>query len=266
MTKKIAKSQKILALSMRGGGARTGAYLGALKALEEQKIEVSMLIGSSGGAYVAGLYAAGLTIDQILEHMKGNTRRHYFGINSIRGRALIGDNKRLRHINKAVRDIDIKDTKKKFWIQVTNLGTQSSEILSKGNLAKAIVASGALPILMRPIELDGCVYIDGDVSSGFAVKFLKAQGADLVLGLSCSSYGDQKKKDHFSLVNRAVEPFRISQKIIREMDQKLNPVDLLLDNLGDSEIRIWDYARSEEVMQKGYVQTMEKMDEIKKVL
>lgn len=125
-------------------------------------------------------------------------------------------------------DSKLEECKIKTFIQLTDLETGESEIFKKGPIAELVFTSSAMTIVTKPYLYDVECCIDGDVSSGFAVEFLKQQGADVVIGLSCNK-DDQYvlSNNHTSIINRALDSFQIAGKTIRSLDQKLDPVALL---------------------------------------
>ncbi len=257
------KQTKKLALSMRGGGARAGAYLGVLEALEEEKIEIHSIIGASGGAYIGGLYALGRSIEEIEGHMARQTFSNYFGWDAIKDFSLFSDDKSVPFLDIITRGKKIQDTKIKLYIQVTNLDKQKIEVFEKGDLAQAIYASMAMPILVKPYEIDGIHYADGDLISGFDTKFLKQKGADVVLGLTPMDMNfKNNREEHKSISSRVMDMYEMMIRTIRQMDQKIDPVDLLLDNLADNSIGVLDLPSGIAQRARGKKITKKNMDKI----
>lgn len=264
MFKKIfkKKSKKKVALSMRGGGARCAAYIGVLRAFEENDIKVDMIAGASGGAVVAGAYSFGIALDKIVEHFIKYTFGQYFGWDSIKDLTLLSDDKTIQFMRKLVGNAKIEDLPIELLVQATNLDTGIGNYFTTGDLALAIIASSSMPIITKPVEIDGVLYCDGGISSSYAVEKLKEKGADVVIGLISSTSTNDNLN---GIQQRIIRPFDIMGDRIRELDQRLAPVDLLIDKLGIG-YSIFDNIKSEEIAKQGYERALELMPEIKKLL
>jgi NTE family protein len=125
------------------------------------------------------------------------------------------------------------------------------------------VASSALPGVTRPVEFDSKKYVDGELSSGFGVNFLRKRGADVVLGLNTTHLHNPWKFE--GLYEKYVAPFSITVTRLLELDQKLAPVDLVIDYLG-MDAGLLDFSKAEELAEDGYRKTIEVMPQIKELL
>lgn len=261
---KLKKKQKKLGLSFRGGGARCGIYLGVLKALEEENIKIDYIIGASWGAMVGSLYATGVPLDKLYSAFKTFGPDDFVNLwYSVKTMSLVSRDKTVAYMHNLIGDINIEDCKIKTYIQVTNLDTKECEILDKGPLIEALFASSAVPLLFRPVEINGKLYIDGDFSAGFGADFLKSKGAEKVIGLT--SMYDKGFSGHFDITARVLEPFDILINKIRKLDQQIYPVDLLLNSF-KTDLGITDFKNGADLMELGYVETKKRMGEIKRVV
>lgn len=258
---------KKLAISLRGGGANAAAYIGVLKALEEDQIKVDMIIGSSGGAIVGGLYSIGLGIDEIEGIFKETSIRNYVNFDSVRDLALVSSERALDFLHNVTEGKNIEETETKLFIQATNVVTKNCDILEQGDLATAIIASSAIPLIVKPVEFNGNLFIDGDVTAGYGVEILRLKGSDIILG--ANSYGNkyiEDKEDHMKFINRILDPFIISQIKIRELDQRIWPVDILVDDLADPALNVIDFQSATSLINKGYEETKKALPKLKELL
>lgn len=263
----MKKQQKKLALSMRGGGMKVGAYLGVLDVLEEEGIEVDMIIGSSGGAYVGALYALGRSVDEIQEHMEKQHFRNYFGWDAIKDLSLFSDDMTVPFLRQIAGDAKIEDTKIKLMIQATDLNNETLTVFDKGDLAGAIYASMAMPVLVKPYEMDGKLYADGDIYAGYEASFLREQGAEVVVGMTpLNEQHVPEIQNHSGMVGRALDAYWIMVKRIRELEQKLDPVDLLLDDLATPDVGLLDIKKGIALRERGREIAKAKIPEIKELL
>lgn len=203
-----------IGLVLGGGGARGAAHVGVLKVLEEMKIPIDCIAGNSMGAIVGGLYAAGLSPGEIEREMVGmdwddvlddKPRRpdqqfrrkrdddnylikKYVGVQDgkielplgyIQGQKFDMELARLTHHVSGLKTFD--DLPVPFRAVATDIETGKMVVLSKGNLARAIRASMAVPGAFDPVEIDGRLLVDGLVSNNVPVDVGRAMGADVLI-------------------------------------------------------------------------------------
>ena len=209
-----------IGLVLSGGGARGAAHVGVLKVLEENRIPVDVISGTSFGAIVGGLYAAGYSADELEEILENIDWKE-----SLSGRAprdersfkrkqdddgflikfkigikdgelrlpngLITPNNLRLTLQDLVNEIsnvdDFDDLAIPFRAVATDLETGMAVVLERGNLASAMVASMAVPALFPPIEHDGRLLVDGGVSNNVPVNVARAMGADIVIVVDIST-------------------------------------------------------------------------------
>ncbi|MDX2454606.1 patatin-like phospholipase family protein, partial [Desulfosarcina sp.] len=203
-----------IGLCLAGGGARGGAHIGVLKVLEEMRIPVDCIAGTSIGSIVGGLYAAGMTpaemdstlcgIDWIdlfddapdrkLISFRRKEEDHlpYFdfeiGLGSqglkipagfVAGTKLLF---LLREITLPTVDIrDFNDLPIPFRAIATNLDSGEVAVIDHGTLADAMRASMAIPGAFTPHVIDGETLVDGGFLRNVPYEEVKAMGADIVI-------------------------------------------------------------------------------------
>lgn len=260
----MAKKQRKLALSLRGGGAKCAAYLGVIRAFEEEGINIDMIIGSSGGAVTGGGYAFHKDVDIVLDHFQQYTSERYFGMTDLlKELRLVSDDKSIAFARELVGKMQIENADIQLFIQATNLTSGENTIFDKGEAAIAGVASSAVPWLVKPITIDGEQYIDGDYSSGFANSFLKSKGAEVVIGMCVN--GGTHATVKTDLVSKISRPIDIMTARIRQLDQKLDPVDYLIEDLA-GDFTFTDFKKAHEIADHGYEVAQGKLTEIKDLL
>lgn len=209
---KEAKIPKV-GLVLSGGGAKGFAHIGVIKVLEEAGVQIDYIGGTSMGAFVGGLYASGYTAteldsvfrevnftnlirDKVERSQKTNYERQADERYAV---ALPFDNFKLQvpsaiskgqnTYNRLVRLVDHIDQTQfdklpiPFLCIATNVVTGEEVLLEEGYLPEVISASGALPSLFRPVEIDGALYTDGGVTNNYPVEALKAKGVDIIIGV-----------------------------------------------------------------------------------
>ena len=222
----LASSRPKIALVLSGGGARGGAHVGVLKVLEEKKIPIDFIVGTSMGALVGGLYASGKTPQEIEDLLVNTDWKKYIRTDFNRadtpmrkkaneyiyqGRLGLGINAQnnvvlptgvLRRQPMLFKFLDetqdvenIKDFNKlkiPFRAVATNIQNGESVVLKSGSLAKAIYASASIPGGFQPINIDGIDLVDGGVSDNIPIDVAKEMGADIIIAVDVS---ENFKKD-----------------------------------------------------------------------
>jgi len=209
-------SRPRIGLVLGGGGARGGAHVGVLRVLEELRVPVDAIAGTSMGAIVGGLYAAGLSAAQIEEQLTGidwglvfNNKpprrdieyrrkqddphllvKFELGFHDGRFRfpaGVIGAHrpnlllKMLTLPAAAVADFD--SLRVPFRAVATDLGTGEMVVLRRGDLPAAILASLSIPGVFPPVEIDGRYLVDGGVVRNLPVDVVRAMDVDVVIAV-----------------------------------------------------------------------------------
>lgn len=257
------RKQKRLGLSLRGGAGRAAGYIGVFRALNESDISIDYMIGSSMGANIAVLYGMGLSEKEIIEIVSRFQLKNMLSLESIKELTLLGIHKAEVEIEPILKNIRLEDLKIPVFIQATNLNTRKSEIFEKGLLKQLIMATCAFPFYIPPIQINDSYYIDGDITSGYSVEYLKRKGADVVMGLSAGKMTSEE--NHNSLLSRFLDPIMIASENFRSKDLELHPLDIHIDNLG-LDAGPFSYDKFPELINNAYNVTMAKMPEIKERL
>ena len=173
---------------LSGGGARGFAHLGIIKLLEELGIRPFAIAGTSVGAIVGALYAAGKRPDEIIEMLKSNA---YFGWSAITWKKDgFFSMEVLRKILKDNLEGNNFDTlKTKLFVAATDLIKGESVIISKGNLVEAVIASASIPVIFEPVKSADKLLVDGGILNNFPVEPL-TNICDVIIGSYVNKIGD----------------------------------------------------------------------------
>ena len=162
MTEETRKQDVALVLS--SGGARGLAHIGAIEELEANGYRISSIAGSSMGALIGGVYAAG-KIKEFREWMKGIDRKKMLELTdfSLSLNHIVKGTRIIEAIMEFVPDVPIEDLPIPYCAVATDLKAGKEVVFSKGSLFKAIRASISLPSFYEPVERDNMILIDGGV-------------------------------------------------------------------------------------------------------
>jgi NTE family protein len=256
-------SQKFrsFALSLSGGGARGIMHAGFLKALDEAGLKPAALAGASMGAIVGAMYASGVKPDDMLKAIKVPEFRNLHTWIGLKGG--FGSLDQLRKQLAAFVKVKTFDKLSiPLTISVTNLNTAKNELISKGNLHDAVVASSSIPILFVPTKIGKYYYVDGGVTNNMPVDCLKKRGR-MIIGLN-SNHTDELDKEFKSMLAVGERCLRI---VVRnnEMDQ-MQHCDLVIDPEELRSYSTFDFDVADKIFEIGFKAGKDHLDEIKSKL
>lgn len=183
-------SRTATGLVMAGGGARGLAHLGVYRALQEAGVEIDAVGGTSIGAVMAAYVASDRPWDKVMANARRAFSTNPTGdwnplpwLSLFRGR-------RLRQIlQHAVDDLlgtdtDVEDLWKPWFCVTTNYSHAREQVLRRGPLVKALLASTAIPGALPPVLHEGELMCDGGSFNNFPVDVMRAQrGIGRVIGI-----------------------------------------------------------------------------------
>ncbi|MEM0517260.1 patatin-like phospholipase family protein [Aequorivita flava] len=246
-----------LGLVLSGGGARGAAHIGALKAFKEVGISPTHISGTSVGAIVGALYAAGIPWAEILRFFKSTSIFHAkrFAFN----KPGFLDTEKFYDDLKVLLPADNFDAlKKPLFITATNIITGKLKIFSKGQLIKPVIASASFPGVFTPTEINGSHYIDGGILNNFPVEPLQ-KNCDKIIGVYINSIKKVSIKDlkySYSVADRAL-------KIRAEADSvaKFEMCDLVIAPKNLGEFGVFGLNNTDVIFEMGYNATIKAIKE-----
>ena len=252
-----------LALVLSGGGARGTAHIGVLKVLEELHVVPDLIVGTSMGSIIGGLYAAGYAPEEI-EALLGvidwksiffdrlpredltfrrkqddtpwfiplklrfENHKPYLPAGVLGGQELEFWLRRLALRATAVDDFD--DLPIPYRAVAMDLATSDAVVLGSGNLADAMRASMAVPGLLAPVVLDGRSLVDGGSAANLPIGIARELGADRIIAVNISTPLDTEPKDRtfFQVLTHLTDfltagSVQADLKLLREGDVLIQP-------------------------------------------
>jgi NTE family protein len=209
-----------IGLVLGGGGAKGGAHIGVLKVLEELRIPIDFIAGTSAGAIMGGLYASGITPEDLetvvralnwqdLLTDRAPRQRLTFprrqDDENIPSRFEVGFNEGRfqlppglitgQNVENSLRTLALPVARVHsferlpipFKAVATDIVTGEMVVLERGDLATAMRASMSLPGAFAPVEVDGRLLVDGAVVRNLPVDVVRAMGADVVIAVDLTS-------------------------------------------------------------------------------
>jgi NTE family protein len=287
-----------LVLVLSGGGARGFAHIGALRVLEELDIAPDLIVGTSMGSVVGGLYAAGWSPDEIEELVKTinweeiftdrlerkyrsfrrkqddypvmiQGRLHFDGLRLVLPPGVI-DGQRLDLVLRSVEALsptaaNFDDLPIPFRAVASNIATGQAVVLDSGSLATAIRASMSVPGALPPVTIDGQELVDGGIAANLPIGIAKELGATRIIAVNISSPlldESDEQFETFMAVFTHLNSLLTAGNVDRDM-ALLGADDLLISpDLGD--ITFVSFDRAEQAIAIGEKAAHAKTAELKK--
>lgn len=180
-----ASSPKSIALVLGGGGAKGAAHIGVLKVMEEVGLQPDIIVGTSIGAIVGGLYSVGYTASHLDSLFRSQQWTRLFTREAIRGNAIktMLDSLVAHPPAPSYPHTLVPPHPRKFACIASNLRTLSEVVLADDSLARNIRASMSIPALFKPVRYEGHVLYDGGLLNNLPVGVAREMGADLVIAV-----------------------------------------------------------------------------------
>lgn len=210
-TEVIAPAPVKIALVLGGGAARGFAHVGVIKALEAQNIFPDIIVGTSAGAVVGALYAAGYNgfeLQQLSMQMEESQVSDW----SMPNRGLLKGEALQDFINRAVKQRTLEKMKMLFAVVATDLNSGEMIVFRTGNTGMAVRASSSVPGLFQPVSINGHDYVDGGLVAPVPVRVARSLGADFIIAVDISDKPKNNKTE--SSIEVLLQTFNIMAQSI----------------------------------------------------
>jgi len=181
--------RKTVGLVLGSGSSRGWAHIGAIEALEEEKIPIDFVVGCSAGSYVGAIYASGSlrSLKEFVLKMDGKKVFSYFDVAFPRSGVLNGT-KRLKELYSMHTDAtDFSDLKIPVMMVATDLASGQKVVLKSGSVLEALRATMSVPGLFAPVRIKDRWLVDGGLVDPVPVGVARAMDADAVIAVDLNS-------------------------------------------------------------------------------
>lgn len=273
-----------IGLALAGGGALGFAHVGVLKVLEENRIPVEIVTGTSMGSIVGAAYASGISVAEMTEVLT-NTDWDALFSESVprealpyrskpgRNREIYGDvkvsfnNSKLamptgaiqgqnflpllqRLLGRTPSPVSFDKLPLRFRAVTADIETGLPVVPTGGDLATVVRARMSVPGAFAPVEIDGRLLVDGGIANNLPIDVAQQLGSERVIAVEL--YASYKKREELT------SPFAITGQIVSILlaqnsalqRQRLTPQDILIE----PEIKDFtatDFAKGAQIMQRG---------------
>ena len=294
---KVSANKPVIGFALSGGGARGIAQVGVLKAFEEQGIFPDIVVGTSMGSIVGGLYSAGYSVEELytiarktdwndlLTLNRQSNRRDFFvdqkvtedraifslrldGLNPILPTSFNDGQKLSNYLNILTFDAPIHSQqnfdllKYKFRAVCTNLIDGSPVVLKEGSLSKALRASSSVTFFLAPVKYDSLTLVDGGLVANVPAEITKQTGADYVVAVDVTSpLWDERELNYPWII--ADQIVSIPMRVVNR--QQLQYADFIISpELND--FTSADFNKVDSLILLGYQNSVEEVEALRKII
>lgn len=286
-----------IGLVLSGGGARGFAHIGVLKVLEENNVPIDYIVGTSMGSIIGGLYAIGLTPEEIEKGVDGiawekvfndfayrefkTFRRkkedfdffniHRIGISSdgfqlspglIEGQQIELALDRLAYPGFHINDYD--KLRIPFRAVATNIVNGDAFIIKNGNIARAMRASMSIPGALPPIMIDDTLLVDGGLANNIPIDIARRMGADIIIAVDVSAPLSTREEIKSTIDVTGQLTTIMTRRMANIQIKTLSGYDILIIP-GETEISSSDFIEYAELISEGERSATEHLEAIQKL-
>lgn len=286
----IPKNPKI-GLSLSGGGAKGFTHVGVLKVLDSLGVKVDYISGTSMGAIVGGLYAAGYTgkdIEKIMmdtdfyslitdpktrqetSFFNKSVDKYLFTVPLKNGKisfpsSISTGQRNVYLLKELLRNVSNIDDFSKlpipFMCVATNIETGQMTVFEKGDLVSSIMASSAFPSLLEPVKIGDSIYVDGAMTVNYPSKPLKDKGIDIVIGVDLNQPLAKRENLNsvIAIMNQIID-IGIHKETLNQY--KYTDINIKPDLTG---MTATSYDDKKKILDSGYVEAIKYADILKEL-
>ena len=235
-----------IGIVLSGRGVRGVAHLGILKSLEEFGVEPQIISGTSAGAIAGAFYAKGYSIAEILDVVKNG---HFFSFSniSLENKGIFSMKGFEKIYNQYFPKNSFDELNIPLCIAATDILKGEIHYFQTGELAQAIMASSCVPVVFKPIALNGTQYIDGGILDNFPIDPLIGK-CDKIIGIDVNSI--QKEEKEIGIKNILDRSFHLA--LGNSLRHKLAECDLFIQPPNMSQFGLFDLKKIQEIYEYGY--------------
>jgi NTE family protein len=253
-----------IALVLGGGAARGFAHIGVIRALEQEKIPIDMIVGTSVGSLIGAIYASDANSFELEWTAFSLERDHiidYTLFSALTGLGLVKGDKLEGFVKEKIPVANIEDLKLPFAAVATDLNRGTRVVLDHGSVAKAVHSSSAIPGVFIPVEHQGRLLVDGGVIENLPSSVARERGADIVIAVDISV-----NVVNFNITNL----IDVMQQAVTIMSSenvqytRKNADVIITPAVGD--VGMLDFSQKKRCMQAGIEATQKAMPDIRETI
>ncbi|WKV11513.1 patatin-like phospholipase family protein [Marivirga harenae] len=240
-----------IGLALSGGGARGFAHLGIAQYLYEQGIKPDMISGTSAGAIAGSFLAAGYEPKRTMEIISDINFLKFFRP-ALSWSGLVN----LEKISDVLKDYFPENSFEAFKIPLviatTNFNSGENVNFDSGELIKPLLASASIPVIFKPIIMEGESYVDGGITNNLPANVLKPH-VDFTIGVNVNPVGRSNQNGNMKEVLE-----RSMLMIINyQTKEQAKLCDIFIEPKDLSPFKVFSLSKAEEIYEIGYTSAKE---------
>lgn len=253
------KKSRNVALVLGGGGARGYAHIGAIEALQEHGYNITSVAGTSMGALVGGLFAAG-KLQEMKDTIFGLKRKQILSLMDISfGLDHIASGEKLqKFLEQMTGNIRIEDLPINFCCVASDVASGKEFVFREGSLGEAIRASISIPCVFSPVRITDHIFVDGSVHNTLPLNRVARNKGDILVAVNASApnekplepftaKGTPRKKLVWSMALRVAQ---LSIQNNTQMAEQLTPPGICV-NVPMDKYGLFDFDKGPEIIEYG---------------
>lgn len=236
-----------IGLALSGGGIRGIAHLGALYAMEEMGIKPDIIAGVSAGAIVAAFYGAGMKPIEIMKLFM-MTKFSDFAEISVPRNGFFNMNGFKAFLKNNLPVENIEQCKLPIALCATDLDTGTAVQWRNGSLVERVMASCSIPIVFKPVKIDGTNYVDGGVMHNMPAWAIRNE-CDHLIGINVSPIIKHKVPSS-SILDVAQRSYHLLARVNVVTD--LGLCDTIISTDSIASLQVFDMKEKERIFKSGY--------------
>jgi len=251
-----------IGIVLSGGGSRGLAHAGVLEVLVDEGLAPEVVSGTSAGALVGALYAAGYDTDAILGFFEKTSPFRVSHLAPFGKPGWVDTDKIRKDFLEFFPDDSFEALDRRLFVSATDLVRARLEVFSEGELIRPLLASASVPLVFTPTRVGDTLYADGGILDNFPTKPLEGT-CDVVVGVYVSPLQELAPKsldNSIAVTQRALE---IGMHLASQ--RKFRHTDVMLTPEGLSEFGMFDLKRHKKIVDLGRRAARERIDEIREL-
>ena len=260
----FARGQKLtrIGLVLGGGAARGFAHVGVIRVLEQEKIPIDLVVGTSVGSLVGAIYADKKNSFELESTAFSLEERDLFDYTFISPTQGFVRGERIEDfLSKKLSAQEIQQLKIPFAAVATDIQNGEVVVLQSGPVARAVRASSAIPGIFIPVRHQGKLLVDGGVLNNVAVDVARKMGAEFVIAVDLA--GRSKTAEVNNVFDTIVQSLNLMGR--EGVDKRLKEADIVIQP-EVSHIALLDFTRKKDLLAAGMQAAQQAMPRLREKL
>jgi NTE family protein len=253
-----------IALVLGGGAARGFAHVGVIRVLEQEKIPIDIIVGTSVGSLIGAIYAYDLNsfeLEWTAFSLEKEDLLDFGVLSAFTGMGVVKGDRLEEFVRTKVPVAEIEQLKLPFAAVATDLNRGTRVVLDRGSVAKAVRASSSIPGIFNPLAYEDKLLVDGGLVENIPISVAREKGADIVIAVDIGR--NVTNFDLSNLIDIVLQSVNIMFN--QNVESKKKDADILITPPVES-VTMFDFTRKKECMHAGIEATRKALPEIRRVM